>query len=294
MRRFGQWLLTNPLNAAMTAFVATLSMWFNLPGGFIAAVILGLITLQKGAKAGLFVLAWIALPGISLLLLGKLSLFDVSLLRCVLVFLFAVVLKTYQSWRLNLELASLMGVVMVLLLHLLVPDLASVWQRLIGQYLQTVTKTMHISSSIQMQQVADGIAPVATGLVGFIVLLGGIIQLMLSRWWQSLIDRPGEFRQEFLQIRMGLTPAVSLALILMMTLFGSSAAKDALAVGLLPFLIAGLSVCHAFSHQYKAMIVAMVLIYLGLFLLPLFAVVVVALMGLVDTWLNFRQRYLSH
>ena len=67
MRKLGGYLLANNRRAAILAFVCALLPLIGLPGDLLTAILVGFITLRKGAKAGLFLLAFVALPTISFL-----------------------------------------------------------------------------------------------------------------------------------------------------------------------------------------------------------------------------------
>src|SRR3989338_1978895 len=95
MKKLGKYLLTDNRRAAVTALLCAV---VPLIGGILAAVIVGLITLRKGYKAGLLVLHRF-----------DYNLFDMLLLRCVLVWMFAVMLRRTHSWALTLELFVFLG-----------------------------------------------------------------------------------------------------------------------------------------------------------------------------------------
>ena len=102
MKQFGEFLLRKNANAIAVAFLAALLPLFSIPIGFVAVVIVALVTLQKGPIQGLWILAWVALPALALLVLKQVGPVDFLLIRCVLIWLLAAILYRYQTWELLL------------------------------------------------------------------------------------------------------------------------------------------------------------------------------------------------
>jgi len=255
VRKIGEFLLANNRNAAIVAFLCTLLPLIKLPGGFLASVIVAFVTLCRGARSGLLVLVWVALPAISLLYLHRFGVFDILLLRCVLVWVFAIVLRRYGSWRLVLELAVLLGFVVIAGLHLFIPDIHGWWMNHLSGYVKDVSKvTSWKLSAVETQQLIARLVPIATGVTAFVVLFGTWLLLFLARWWQSALFRVGELKKEFIQIRM----SRGLAVILLVGVIGIwmkvALLVDFFPLLLLPFMIAGLSILHFLASIKKGLL----------------------------------------
>lgn len=290
VRKITVFLLDSDRNVALVAFLCTLLPLFRMPGGFLAAILVGLVTLQKGYKSGLIVLAWVALPAVSLLFLHRFGVFDILLLRCVLVWTFAIVLRTYHSWRLVLELATLLGFIVIFGLHLLIPDIQTWWHTQITNYLKEISQvgTLKLPTD-ETQLLIKRLAPIATGIAGFLVLLGTWIQLLLARWWQSYFFNPGGLRKEFIQIRMGNGAAIIISLVMIAALLRFGVAIDVIPIVIMPFMVAGLSLMHLTLVQNKALLIPAILIYVGLFFLPVLVIVLLTIIGYLDSWFDFRR-----
>lgn len=303
MKKLGEYLLANNMRAAIVALLCALAPLIQLPGGFIAAVIVGLVTLRKGAKAGLFVVAFAILPAISLLVSQgfEYGVFYTLFMRsaliwmCVLVWVFALILRRWNSWILVLETMALIGVIAVLVIHASVPDLKQDWIN----FLMHFYKGFSISSSMQIPsgKTADSVyqvVPFATGSAAFLLFFGMFLLLLLARWWQSVIFLPGGFRQEFIQIRVHRIAAI-LLVIATIGMFGQPAwLMDVYPVLLLPFMVAGLSVVHHLANKRRQMIFLLIAVYIALVLLYFVAIAVLSLavlslVGFIDSWSNFRR-----
>lgn len=291
MGKIGAFLLASNRNAAIVALVFALLPLINLPGGLFASIIVGLVTLRKGYKSGLFVLAWVALPAISLLVLKRFGISDILLFRCVLVWLFAMVLRTYKSWRLVLEVATVIGIATVLVLHALNPDMQGWWTQYFNSLMKEVTQTGAWQMAARDMGVAfKQIVPFATGFFGFFVLFGTLVELLLARWWETAMFSPGALRKEFTNIRMGYTAAFIMLLAVIGIFFKLDVIIDLFPILLLPFMICGLSLLHMSVEWNKNMFIPAVFVYLGLVIFSVLMVILLALAGYIDSWVNFRER----
>lgn len=295
MKRLGQFLLKRNYHAAVAAFVCTLLPLIHLPGGFIAAIIVGFITLCRGYKAGLFVLVWVALPSVSLLYLGRLGVFDLTLLRCAIVWLFAGLLRSTGSWRLVLEVGVVIAFVAVVGAHLIVPDMKVFWVDHLTGYLQNITQAADWKlTSDQLQKMVHQLAPIATGIAGFIVLMGTFVQLIVARWWQSVIFKPGALRQEFANIRMTQTWAIIITAAIVGAFFKVAVIIDSLPVLVVPFMIAGLSFLHLVVTFNRMLLIPLALVYIGMLFFTVYLIIPLALLGYADCFINFRQRFFAN
>ncbi|QHG92551.1 hypothetical protein EGQ50_02265 [Coxiella endosymbiont of Amblyomma sculptum] len=280
--------------ASMSALGCVL-LGFVLPVGFIASLVLGLITLQKGYKASLSVLSFILLPAIALAItqhFGFFYRFDLLLAQCGLMFVLALILRHTVSWKRVLESASLIGILLVSLIHLVFPNIRKIWVELIKGYFLTNDwmLTFHLDTN-HSAEIIRSLATIATGSFVFFVLFGIIVLLVLARWWQTALFFPGRFRLEFTEIRMDQTSAMLLIIVTIGLFWQSSWLEDIYPTLLLPFMIGGLSLLHRLAINRKEMLLLIITIYIALLLLTFFTTVVLAIVGLMDSFCNFRKRY---
>ena len=185
MKRLGAFLLAKEANAIVIAFLCALLPVFNIPTGFFAAIIVGFITLQKGSKSGLFLLAWVALPAIALLILRKVGQFDVLFLRCVVMWILASVLNRYRAWYFLLAIAVCMGVVFSLLLNHFVPNLQQWWVTQLTLSIKQYIAQTHSKIGMTPAAFAHKMAPMATAIALFVFFSSVLFELMISRLWQK-------------------------------------------------------------------------------------------------------------
>ena len=291
LKTIGQFLLAKESNAIVIAFLASLLPVFSLPTGFIAVLIVGLITLQKGMKSGFWVLSWVALPTIALFATKHVGLFDVFVLRCVVIWALASLLRRYQSWQLLLQIISLIGLGIIIGLHWWQPQLEQWWMTHLTQYLQQMLSDTKVKDSTELStKLAQQIAPIATGVIIFFISLTVLLELAVVRWWQTYLDQSALFSKEAVQVHAGKMAALLAVLFLVLTVMKYPFAMDAFAVALLPLFLAGLSFLHFMARRNKYFVYLLILIYTGFIFLPAFVVSLIAGLAFLDAWVNFRKK----
>jgi hypothetical protein len=275
------------------ALLFSLTPLIGIPGNFIAPIIIGFVTLCRGAKVGLFVLAWVAIPVVALLYLGRFGVNDFVLLRCVIVWLLAVVLRRFSSWTLVAEVAMLVGILAIVSAHVLMPDLKEFWVTYLTQIMQEMRAMMSSfkMTASQTESIIRHWAPIASGTSAFLVLLGSWLMLFVARWWQSAINQEVHLKQSFIAIRN--RPAVALIFLagLLGVMMKLPVVIDVSPVLLLPLVVGGLSFLHFLVAMHKHLLTVVILVYVGmLFFLP-YMIILLSLIGFFDVWVNFRKYF---
>ncbi|WP_304985234.1 hypothetical protein [Coxiella-like endosymbiont] len=294
MKNLGKYLLADNIHAAMAALASSL-LAFLLPIGFVVTLILGLVTLQKGYKAGLAVLAFVLLPAIALVVtrhFGFFYQFDLLLIQCGLVFIFALILCRTASWQWVLEAAAIIGILAVFVVHLIFPNIRQIWIGLIHNYLQANgwALTFHLSADCSAE-FAQHLSAIATGGFAFFVLFGMIVLLILARCWQMALFSPGRLQFEFARIRISQAGAGLLIIASIGLMWEPSWLVDIYPVLLFPFMIGGLSIFHRLVMNRREMALLIIIVYIALLLLTFFTVIALAIVGLIDSFYNFRKHY---
>lgn len=292
LKKFGNYILAKDSHAAMIAFFAALLPLFYFPTGFIASIVIGFVALQKGLKSGLFVLAWAALPTIALMVLRHVGLFDVLMIRCVLILGLALLLRRFHSWGILLEVLALLGIILIVLLHIFEPNVFQWWVSHLTHFANDVVLAAPHWKLSQMTpaDVVNHIAPVATGVIGFVFSLGILFELVIARFWQASVTDSTAFQGEYIQIHIGRLAALIGLILTILMFLKYPTAIDIFPLVLLPFFVAGLSLMHFFVRNKKGISVGLILIYIGLFILPVFVVSVLGLIGFIDCFFDFRKK----
>ena len=294
MQNFGKYLLTDNLRAAVVALVFTL-LAFILPTGFIAVVIIGLVTLQKGYKSGLIILAFVLLPVVAILVTNHIDFlyrYGFLFIQCGFVFIFALILRHTGSWQWLVKLVTLLGVLTVSTSHLIFPDIKEQWAHLITAYLKAnnLTSVFHLDTD-RSTEFVHHLAPIATGGFTFFILFGMIVLLILARCWQATLFSPGRLQMEFTDVRINPMAASFFLIASLGLIWQPTWLIDMYPVLLLPFMLAGLSIFHRLVITRKDMVLLVLAVYIALLLFTFFTVSVLAIIGFVDSFYNFRNRF---
>ena len=304
LRRITDFILQGRLQAMGTAFACA----FIPLVGTVSILIAGLVTLRKGVQEGALVLVAATLP----LLISYIGLpvessadYSVSptdavamiVIINVLTWLYAVALRKFPSWSLVLQFAGLVSVIAVITVHVVYPDIQAWWQNWLTNYFGNVEQAMGQMTAQDVKtnhgmiaSVVTGIAPYATGIVAMALSFYALLELLLSRWWQSAVFNPGGLQKELLQIRMSYFAGALFLLGMIISYWGVyPLVVDVMPTLYLVFGLAGLSLLHFIVKTMKVSWIWMTLLYVGISLVPM-AILLVAMIALLDTWIDFRKR----
>ena len=173
-----------------------------------------------------------------------------------------------------------------------VPDIDTFW----ATYMTELARAMkagggQVLSAEEMQALSKAMHHISLGAL----LAALLAMLMVARWWQSSLYRPGAFGAEFrgLVLPLWALPAL-LACAAVLAAAGRDTAPgqvagDAIVVLMLSFAVQGLAVAHervAASGGGRGWLVGL---YISLGLLPQVASVALAVTGLTDFVADFRR-----
>lgn len=267
------------------------------PFALVSSAVVGLIALQAdGRNAALVLFASTALASVLGAVIAAMPLLGVAMLLVLWAPASAASMWLRRSGSLSqaLLMTALFGVGAVFVLLATVADFDAAWQSMLNE--QFLKPFEGSAEQAEMETVVANLQPLGSllpGLIGMSVMLTVQIAVLLARWLQSQLLRPAAFGSEYRQLRFGQWPTVVVAAVL-----GLAAATQqplwqslALVLGWLP-VSQGVAVMHAFCgrHGFAQGKPLLVLGWVLLILLPHFVVLMAAL-GAVDNWMNFRRRW---
>ena len=203
----------------------------------------------------------------------------------------AVVLRASRSLALTVQLAGLLGLILVLALHVSVGDPAAYWSQLLDPLRQTLLADGLMQADAS-QSLFDEVARRMTGLFTAALVLQLLASLFIARWWQAALYHPGGFGEEFRALR--LAPGLGAAT-LILAIWSSVAGAGSLATDLLPVLgmlliLQGLAVVHWLVQAQTLRRGWLVALYVLLVLFMPQMGLFIAGVGLVDIWADIRAR----
>ena len=301
MRALAGIIVAGPLQAVLVVALFTVLSFLAPPLtsilSYAGAAALALYSLHVGARSGAIVLLGAMLvTGLltEMLLHHGMTIAVTSLLLWFPVWLIAVVLRETRSLAMAMLALSALAMAGILLVFLWFGDPSQWWLERLSGLINSLAEQPEIEIDTgSLHEFAEQVAPFMTGSLAAGLSFAALTCLMLGRWWQSQMVKPGALRKEFYALRLN-----SMLSLLAMGMFALAALKfgsvSALAlqwslVVLVPFLFVGLAVVHATLANLEAARIWLIIIYILMSLLPQ-AMMLVVVTGLLDPWLDLRRR----
>jgi len=270
MRGLAEFVMTGRKQAIMAVLLLGLIPLINL----LSPVIVGLIMLRKGVREAALILAWAILPLAGWAIAGD----SVPLIMLLGISGLGLLLRESGSWEFTLLASILIGVCVEFYLRVR-PEVMD----LIMQQLEVYLTTNNLQG-VQVEELRE----IVTSFIGAVYMFLAVMLLMLARWMQAALYNPGGFRQEFHQLRIKHTVALSLMGLMLLANFGIVIPSSWVLYLILPMMFSGVALIHAVVALKKLSSMWLVVFY-ALIMLPLVAQMVV-LLALVDSWYDFRTR----
>lgn len=280
------------LAATTLALLASVLPLFNI----LSSVVVGLVTLRHGARDGLLVgLISALVSGLAaeFLLGGSQWVVGLLLVLWAPVWLLSAVLHRTRSLSLTVQVGLALGALAVLLLHLGSGSPEDQWR----EVAQSMADTLVQAKVLEPARVADFVTQMAawmTAMMAGALYFQVLLTLVLARAWQARLYNPGGFRREFLAL--GMFPPVGwlgvplLGALLVWGIEAPALARDLGALWIPLGLLQGLAVAHALVARFELRQGWLAALYTLLLLAMPHAELVVAVVGLVDVFLDFRGR----
>jgi len=311
LQRFTEYLLANRLRAVLLLAVFSLIPVVGMLGVLFA----GFVTLRKGAVEGAMMTVAATLPIVIKFLLmtaGHDSPLSPMVLWTAISFLvicntltwlLAVLLYRQMTWSAILQLAALVGVLVISVVHLAYPDVADWWGTQLTQLTASASESAASALSGVMQDSAklpseaqieaiNEAKNYASGMIVMFLLLNAVMQLIVARWWQAVLYAPGMLRRELHHIRLSNLAGVLFLLSQVLAWQSNSVVLDILPILYLLFVCAGLSVI----HYFLGLMVSptrwfwVVLLYVMIYYTMPASMMLISLVALMDIWFDLRKR----
>jgi len=290
----GRWqaILVTAVTGSLTLLVPPFGGLLN----YLAAAVVALVTLHVGALAGLQVMAVAA--GVTLLfyqLLGEHA--AVALVMVLMLWLpcwmTATVLQRTSDLGQALKAATLFGASLLLFVFGFYGNPSGWWLVQLQQISATLTEAGVSLPALADKELLQEVSRLMTGVVFASLVIGVAGSLMLARWWQSVLVRPGASRDEFYKLRLGsVNGLITLGIMVIARLtqgtFSEFSAQLAM-IMLVPYLLVGLAIIHKLLKQRGRGNGWLIAVYVLLAVVPQ-ATLLLAAGGLLDTWIDFRRR----
>jgi hypothetical protein len=267
------------------------------PLAWLSGAAVALVTLVNGHRSGLLVTAVAGVgTGVlaGLILSAPILAAYYVLLVWLPVVLLAVVLRRTVSMVFCLQLIASVSLLGIILVYGFFPDFGEIWRSSLNMMAdELVAGSEGNIDKAQLMQVIDQIVRILPGFFASSFMIGTMLSLYLARWWQAAIYNPGGFGKEFRALDLGkMTAFIAVAIAGAASLISSDIFNAMLLVVFALYLNQGIAVLHAVFAGKQLNAVWLFLIYLLMFFIP-HIVVLLALAGLADTWIDFRRRLIA-
>ena len=301
MRALAGIIVAGPLQAVLVVALFTVLSFLAPPLtsilSYAGAAGLALYSLHVGARSGAIVLLGAMLvTGLltEMLVHQGMTIAVTSLLLWFPVWLIAVVLRETRSLAMAMLALSALAMAGILLVFLWFGDPSQWWLERLSGLINSLADQPEIEIDTgSLHEFAEQVAPFMTGSLAAGLSFAALTCLMLGRWWQSLMVKPGALRKEFYALRLNrMLSLLAVGIFALAALKFGSVSALALQwslVVLVPFLFVGLAVVHATLANLKAARIWLIIIYILMSLLPQ-AMMLVIVTGLLDPWLDLRRR----
>ena len=278
--------------------IATMSLLALMlpPVSYLASGIIALCTLRAGPKEGITVL----LIATSVFALAAMLLMNQPLLAGVFLMLnwlpvygISLMLGYTRSLSMSLLVTTGIGILLVVGTYIILPSPAEWWLQMMMPMVEMLEAQPGWKlSQTETQSFVSALSRVMTGLLVAGLFANIVLGLLLGRAWQAELYSPGSFAKEFQQLRLGKVAATVMAVATVTALLASSSVpllQDCIPILIVLFVVQGLAVTHAIvrlQQRHKAWLIVM---YILLLIMTSQMAVLLALIGVLEQWFNFRQ-----
>ena len=289
-------IMAGRMQAAIFVIVSTLVSLVLPPMIVFSNAAIALITLRKGWQQGLIysLIATVTLIVISgFLKQGVSSGLFAGLVTWLPILFFASVLAITNSWSKTLQLILLIAVVGVFVFHLLQPDASAFWLQILEPLKPILEKNYQLAGG-NFDESIKLASQWMTGTFAAAYALLTIVSLIIARNWQALLFNPGGFGEEFRQIRIGKEAATLLLIGIAIAVFTSNQIiTEVIMVAIAIFMFQGLSLAHGLVKLRGLKTGWLIALYVLLFVLLIQMTVLLATFGVIDNFVDFRQKQAS-
>jgi hypothetical protein len=301
LRGIADFAMKGRWQAAVTAALLSVAAMMLPPLNYLASGVIVLATLRVGPKEGLRVMGatLVVFAIVAGLLLGQVWVALALLLTSWLpAYLVTLVLGYSRSLERALLAAAGAGILVVLIVHVLLPNPAMWWQEMLAPFVQLLSEQSGWQlNAADTQNFLVQMSAMMTGLIAAAVSVNIILGLLIGRAWQASLYNEGAFGSEFTGLTLGKSLASITAILMALSLTPIGTAMtilmDCLPVLLVLFAIQGIAVAHAVVRAKQKSVAWLVVMYVLMVLMLPQMLILTASLGVLEQWFNFRKRALA-
>lgn len=289
-----RYILRGPSQAALVISTSAILAMILMPFSWISAAALILVILHQDkdvavrataiASVAVVVLSWMIF-GTPLLAIGYL------LFLWLPSAVIAYVLRQSVSLVLSLQLLTLLGLIVVTGLFLFFPTLGETWREAFEQIIKPAIEQAGATiDPVQLDNLLALFARSVNGLLAIVLVFNVLMGLFIARWWQAALFNPGGFAREFNELKLGKVFASVTALLLIANaVISNDWVLGSMLLMVSITLVQGTAIMHGIIAKRQLSRGWTFGFYVLLLLIPQ-AAIVLAVMGLLDAWVDIRKQ----
>jgi len=298
MRALARFIMHGRVQAIGAVVSLALLSLIVSPLAIFTTAAVALVTLVHGYREGLInlIAATVVLAVFTGIALNQAAIgLELALKFWLPVWLLASIVLLKTSMSLAIVVATALSCLTVLGFYFFT-DPAEYWYEVINTELLPMLKQagMQIQEGPETEKLWRFMSEIMTGSAVALFLALQILSLLLARYWQALLYNPKGFGQEFRELRFGKV-ATNVALVITVAAIASrnEIALNLFFVAVVLMMFQGLSVIHSLVAKCKLSPSLLIGVYVMMLLTLQHGAIVllfVAVIGLLDNWLNLRFR----
>ena len=246
---------------------------------------IGLVALRKGFSEGGLICLWGLLPVFLTYFYSDSNQFFVLLTACnfLNILLVCGILRYRGDWEMTLVSLVIISIILMgSLLLIFQQDFEVLVQRLIEVFEEASRQTNIESLKIEKSSIAV--------FTTWTIVLNTFLGVAIARWWQSIIFNPGGFKKEFQGIRLNRKLLILIFSILILSSAIFNQYSNWAYLSIFPLVVGGLSLFHWLVNEKHLGKVPIIFTYVFMVLFTPFVILILALLGTVDSFYNVRQK----
>ncbi len=301
MRAIAAFIMRGRLQAIIMAAGLGLLGGLFPPGWLLSGGVVALVTLVQGPKEGMLnafaaTTLVVVLSGVLVMQPALQAAGIFVLLWLPIVWLLALVLFQSRSLAMTLLVNALLAAAIVLTAYVGLEDPAQWWYSQTEQLLSLMKEAgVAIPDEAAFDANMREASRIMTGTLAAFVSLGLALSILIGRWWQSVVTRPGAFGEEYRSLRLGSTAAIVATLLVLPAWITSGGigemATNLLLVAVVLFMFQGLALGHAAVKQFGNNQAWLVMMYVVMVFTMPYGLLLAAMLGVLDNWFDFRARF---
>ena len=246
---------------------------------------IGLVALRKGFIEGGLICLWGLLPVFLTYFYSDSNQFFVLVTACnfLNILLVSGILRYRGDWEMTLVSLVIISIILMgSLLLIFQQDFEVLVQRLIEVFEEASRQTNIESLKIEKSSIAV--------FTTWTIILNTFLGVVIARWWQSIIFKPGGFKEEFQGIRLNRRLLILIFSILVLSSAIFNQYSNWAYLSIFPLVVGGLSLFHWLINEKNLGKVPIIFTYVFMVLFTPYVILILALLGTVDCFYNVRQK----